>query len=34
MYPYSDINEGIYRVQSGYRHHTAIVECPYIPHKI
>ena len=34
MYPYSNINEGIFLVQSGYRNNTAIVECPYIAHKI
>ena len=34
MHQYSDINEGIYLVQSGYRNHTAIIECPYISYKI
>jgi exoribonuclease R len=34
MHQYSNLNEGIYLVQSGYRNHTAIIECPYVSHKI
>jgi hypothetical protein len=34
MSEYSNINEGIYLVQSGFRNNTAIIECPYISHKI
>lgn len=34
MTDYQNLNEGVYLVQSGYRNNTAIIECPYISHKI
>ena len=29
-----NIHEGIYRVQSGHRNDIAIIDCPYITHKV
>lgn len=34
MSQYSNINEGTYLVQSGYRNNIAIIDCPYISHRI
>lgn len=29
-----NIHEGTYRVQSGHRNDIAIIDCPYIAHKV
>lgn len=34
MHQFANLNEGTYFVQSGYKNHTAVIECPYISHKI
>ena len=34
MNQYSNLNEGVYLVQAGFRNNTAIIDCPYIAHKI
>ena len=31
---YTNLHEGTYLVQSGFRKDTAIITCPYIPQKI
>lgn len=32
--PFTNLNEGTYLVQSGFRNDTAIISCPYIPQRI
>lgn len=29
-----NIHSGVYQVQSGHRNDIAIIDCPYVPHKI
>lgn len=32
--PYTNLNEGTYLIQSGFRKDTAIISCPYIAQRI
>ena len=29
-----DMNYGVYKLQSGFKSTTALIICPYLPHKI